>query len=87
MEEQFELDFGPKPEKQGQSNVPDPQTLSDDDLAALYKATIGIDPVLRVFDRQTMLAGIAAGRDAERARIKLMEDEENRDSIATSRIS
>lgn len=87
MEQQFELDFGPEgkaPEKRTEAG---PESLRDEALAALYKETIGIDPVVRAFGRQTMLDGLAAGRDAERARIKLLDDEENRASIAETHIS
>ncbi|MBP9751496.1 MAG: hypothetical protein KBD19_01370 [Candidatus Moranbacteria bacterium] len=71
--EQFNLDFGPEQEKPGKPATPDPETLPDDELAALYKETIGIDPIIRTFDRKTMLQGLAAGRDAETDRIRELD--------------
>ncbi len=71
--EQFDLDFGPTPEKPEQSKTPDPETLPDDELAALYKKTIGIDPIIRAFERETMLQGLSAGRDAEIDRIRELD--------------
>lgn len=73
MEQQFEFDFNPTPEKPEQPKAPDPETLPDDELAALYKETIGIDPIIRTFDRKTMLHGVAAGRDAETDRIRELD--------------
>ena len=73
MEQQFEFDFNPTPEKPEQPKAPDPETLPGDELAALYKKTIGIDPIIRTFDRETMLQGLAAGREAEIDRIRALD--------------
>lgn len=82
MMEQFDLDFGPTPEKPEQSKTPDPETLPDDELAALYKKTIGIDPTFRAFDRETMLRGLAAGREAETDRIRELDKTDDVEELA-----
>jgi hypothetical protein len=73
MMEQFDLDFGTEPEKPKEPATPDPETLPDDELTALYKKTIGIDPIIRTFDRKTMLQGLTDGREAEINRIRTLD--------------
>jgi hypothetical protein len=84
--EQFNLDFGPQPKKPEESAEPDPASLTDDDLAILYKKEIGLDPTVRAFDRETILQGLAAGRDVEIARIgELDKEADTEDLVQTYR--
>lgn len=67
MPEQLNLDFQSKPKEK-------PQTLE-----GRYRDLVGVSPRVG-FDDVTMLAGIA-DPEAERLRLKKIDDEDNKDDI------
>jgi hypothetical protein len=50
-------------------------------LNELYKTSVGIDPTLRDFDKETLVEGIC-DPERERRRLTLIEQEENRDELS-----
>lgn len=83
--EQLPLDLGNHEEQMTPETPPAPQevsleSLSDAELHALYKERVRIDPQIRGFDRDTVLAGLV-NPEKERGRIgalDMAEDQELR---------
>ncbi len=82
--EQLPLDLGDHEAQMASSapdNIPEPaevalESLSDDELNALYKERVKIDPKIRGFGRDTVLAGLA-NPEKERDRIGALDMEED----------
>ena len=68
MPEQFELNFS-KPEL-----TPEEELKR---LAKEYQEKVGIDPLVRTFDRETILAGIT-DPEAEKDRIRKIDQEDDK---------
>lgn len=78
MNEQFDLDFSPKTKE---DKGADPEILSDEELAGLYKLKIGIDAKFRALSREEMLTGIA-DPTAELERIAEIDRREDRKDLS-----
>jgi hypothetical protein len=74
--EQGSLDFDAQPQQSDESL----EHLSDSELAMRYQEKVGVNPKLRGFDRETMIAGINSPDD-ERVRLLALDSEADKIDI------